>query len=101
VIRKRQASLSLLLAATCSGPVPLPPRLAHIDVRGPATTARVVIEVPFRSPPAPGGVIGVTNEMSPKTHRRFYEIAAAIAEPFSTPPPDRVSSDSGDAPALM
>jgi len=26
--------LSLLLAATCSGSVPLPPRLAQIDVRG-------------------------------------------------------------------
>jgi hypothetical protein len=34
VIRRRQASLSLLLAATCSGSVPLPRRLAQIDVRG-------------------------------------------------------------------
>jgi hypothetical protein len=27
-------------------------------------------------------VIDVANEMSPKTRRRFYEIAAAIAEHF-------------------
>jgi hypothetical protein len=27
-------------------------------------------------------VIDVTHEMSPKTRRRFYEIAAAIAEHF-------------------
>ena len=28
----------------------------------------------------PGAVIDVANEMSPMTRRRFYEIAAAIAE---------------------
>jgi hypothetical protein len=32
-------------------------------------------------------VIGVTNEMSPKTRRRAYEIAAAIAEHFSSTAP--------------
>jgi len=45
-----------------------------------ADHGRVVIEVPFDPHLRPGGVIGVTNEMSPKTRRRFYEIAAAIAE---------------------
>jgi hypothetical protein len=48
---------------------------------------RVVIEVPFDPHLRPGGVIGVTNEMSPKTRRRFYEIAAAVAEHFSSTAP--------------
>jgi MinD-like ATPase involved in chromosome partitioning or flagellar assembly len=30
-----------------------------------------------------GKVIDVSHEMNPKTHQRFYEIAAAIAEHFS------------------
>jgi hypothetical protein len=32
----------------------------------------------------PGAVIDVNNEMSPNTRRRFYEIAAAIADHFSS-----------------
>jgi hypothetical protein len=52
-----------------------------------ADHGRVVIEVPFDPHLRPGGVIGVTNEMSPKTRRRFYEIAAAIAEHFSSTAP--------------
>ena len=44
----------------------------------------VVVEVPFDAHLRPGGVIDVTNEMSPKTRRRFYEIAAAIADHFSS-----------------
>ena len=62
-----------------------------------ADHGRVVIEVPFDPHLRPGGVIGVTNETSPKTRRRFYEIAAAIANTSPAPPPDRVSSDSGDS----
>jgi MinD-like ATPase involved in chromosome partitioning or flagellar assembly len=52
-----------------------------------ANQGQVVIEVPFDPHLRPGGVIGVTNEMSPKTRRRFYEIAAAIAEHFSSTAP--------------
>jgi MinD-like ATPase involved in chromosome partitioning or flagellar assembly len=52
-----------------------------------ADHGRVVIEVPVDPHLRPGGVIGVTNEMSPKTRRRFYEIAAAIAEHFSSTAP--------------
>jgi len=44
----------------------------------------VVIEVPFDPRLRPGGVIDVNNEMSPKTRDRFYEIAAAIADHFSS-----------------
>ena len=44
----------------------------------------VVVEVPFDAHLRPGGVIDVSNEMSPKTRRRFYEIAAAIADHFSS-----------------
>ena len=61
-----------------------------------ADHGRVVIEVPF-DPHLRPGMIGVTNETSPKTRRRFYEIAAAIANTSPAPPPDRVSSDSGDS----
>jgi MinD-like ATPase involved in chromosome partitioning or flagellar assembly len=43
----------------------------------------VVIEVPFDAHLRPGGVIDVTREMSPKTRRRLYEIAAAIADHFA------------------
>jgi MinD-like ATPase involved in chromosome partitioning or flagellar assembly len=44
---------------------------------------QVVIEVPFDPHLRPGGVIDITNEMSPKTRRSFYEIAAAIGEHFA------------------
>jgi len=44
---------------------------------------QVVIEVPFDSHLRPGGVIDVANDMAPKTRRRFYEIAAAVAEQFA------------------
>jgi MinD-like ATPase involved in chromosome partitioning or flagellar assembly len=44
----------------------------------------VVIEVPFDPHLRPGGVIDVGQQMSPNTRRRFYEIAAAIAEQFSS-----------------
>ena len=37
----------------------------------------MIIEVPFDPHLRPGRVIDVNNEMSPKTRRRFYEIAAA------------------------
>ena len=40
--------------------------------------------MPFDAHLRPGGVIDVTNEMSPKTRRRLYEIAAAIAEHFAS-----------------
>ncbi|MGE2718957.1 MinD/ParA family ATP-binding protein [Mycolicibacterium celeriflavum] len=43
-----------------------------------------VIEVPFDGHLRPGGVIDGTSEMSPKTRRRFLEIAAALAEHFPT-----------------
>jgi MinD-like ATPase involved in chromosome partitioning or flagellar assembly len=43
-----------------------------------------VIDVPFDHHLRPGGVIDVNNEMSPKTRRRFYEIAAAIAGHFAS-----------------
>ena len=49
-----------------------------------ATHGLVVIEVPFDSHLRPGGVIDVDNEMSPKTRHYFYEIAAAIADHFSS-----------------
>jgi MinD-like ATPase involved in chromosome partitioning or flagellar assembly len=47
----------------------------------------VVIEVPFDPHLRPGGVIDVTNNMSPKTRRRLYEIAAAIADHFASTAP--------------
>ena len=43
-----------------------------------------VIEVPFDPHLRPGGVIDVTHQMSPKTRRRLYEIAAAIADHFAS-----------------
>ena len=52
-----------------------------------ASHGLVVIEVPFDPHLRPGGVIDVNNEMSPKTRRRLYEIAAAIAEHFSSTAP--------------
>ena len=48
-----------------------------------ASRGQVVIEVPFDSHLRPGGVIDVANQMSPKTRRSFYEIAAAVAERFA------------------
>jgi MinD-like ATPase involved in chromosome partitioning or flagellar assembly len=36
-----------------------------------ASRGQVVIEVPFDQHLRPGGVIDVTNEMRPTTHRRF------------------------------
>ncbi len=47
----------------------------------------VVIEVPFDAHLRPGEVIDVTHEMSLKTRRRFYEIAAAIADHFASTAP--------------
>ena len=44
----------------------------------------VVIEVPFDPHLRPGGVIDVIHQMSPKTRRRLYEIAAAIADHFAS-----------------
>jgi MinD-like ATPase involved in chromosome partitioning or flagellar assembly len=44
----------------------------------------VVIEVPFDPQLRPGGVIDVTHEMSAKTRRRLYEIAAALADHFAS-----------------
>jgi MinD-like ATPase involved in chromosome partitioning or flagellar assembly len=49
-----------------------------------ARHGQVVIEVPFDPHLRPGGVIDVSQEMSPNTRRRFYEIAAVIAEQFSS-----------------
>ena len=49
-----------------------------------ASHGLVVIEVPFDPHLRPGGVIDVTHEMSPKTRRRLYEIAAAIADHFAS-----------------
>jgi MinD-like ATPase involved in chromosome partitioning or flagellar assembly len=46
-----------------------------------------VIEVPFDPHLRPGGVIDVTHQMSPKTRRRLYEIAAAIADHFASTTP--------------
>jgi MinD-like ATPase involved in chromosome partitioning or flagellar assembly len=46
-----------------------------------ASRGQVVIEVPFDPHLRPGGVID-GNEMNPKTRRRFYELAAAIADHF-------------------
>ncbi len=48
-----------------------------------ANQGQVVIEVPFDPHLRPGGLIDFSHEMNPKTRRRFYEIAAAIAEHFS------------------
>jgi MinD-like ATPase involved in chromosome partitioning or flagellar assembly len=48
-----------------------------------ASRGQVVIEVPFDSHLRPGGVIDVSQEMSPKTRRKIVEIAAAIAEHFA------------------
>ena len=45
---------------------------------------QVVIEVPFDPHLRPGGVIDGTSEMSSRTRRRFLEIAAALAEHFTT-----------------
>ena len=47
-----------------------------------ASRGQVVIEVPFDTHLRPGGVIDVGTEMSPKTRRKLFEIAAAIAEHF-------------------
>jgi MinD-like ATPase involved in chromosome partitioning or flagellar assembly len=47
-----------------------------------ASRGQVVIEVPFDPHLRPRGVIDVANEMNPKTRRRFYELAAAIADHF-------------------
>jgi MinD-like ATPase involved in chromosome partitioning or flagellar assembly len=47
-----------------------------------ANEGQVVIEVPFDPHLRPGGVIDVY-EINSKTRRRFYELAAAIAEHFS------------------
>jgi MinD-like ATPase involved in chromosome partitioning or flagellar assembly len=52
-----------------------------------ADHGQVVIEVPFDPHLRPGGVIDVANEMNPTTRQRFYEIAAAIAEHFSSTAP--------------
>ncbi len=49
-----------------------------------ASQGHVVIEVPFDAHLRPGGVIDVNNAMNPQTRQRFYEIAAAIAEQFTT-----------------
>ena len=62
-----------------------------------ANQGHVVIKVPFDSHLRPGGVIDINNEMSPKTRRRFYEIAAAIADHFASTISARASSDCGDA----
>ena len=51
-----------------------------------ASHGLVVMEVPFDAHLRPGGVIDINNEMSPKTRRRFYEIAAAIADHFKHHP---------------
>jgi MinD-like ATPase involved in chromosome partitioning or flagellar assembly len=48
-----------------------------------ANQGQVVIEVPFDPHLRRGGLIDFSHEMNPKTRRRFYEIAAAIAEHFS------------------
>jgi MinD-like ATPase involved in chromosome partitioning or flagellar assembly len=48
-----------------------------------ASRGQVVIEVPFDAHLRPGGVIDVGSELSPKTRRKFVEIAAAIAEHFA------------------
>lgn len=41
-------------------------------------------------------MIDVNNEMSPKTRRRFYEIAAAIADHFPSTTQHRAGSDADD-----
>jgi MinD-like ATPase involved in chromosome partitioning or flagellar assembly len=48
-----------------------------------ASRGQQVFEIPFDPHMRPGGVIDVQNEMSPKTRRRFQEIASAIAEQFA------------------
>ncbi len=58
-------------------------RTRNILVQQFASRGQVVVEVPFDSHVRPGGVISVGGEMSPKTRRKFYEIAAAIAEHFA------------------
>jgi MinD-like ATPase involved in chromosome partitioning or flagellar assembly len=45
---------------------------------------QVVIEVPFDAHLRPGGVIDGTSEMSARTRRRLLEVAAALADHFST-----------------
>ncbi len=45
---------------------------------------QTVIEVPFDDHLRPEGVIDGTSQMSPRARRRFLEIAAALAEHFST-----------------
>jgi MinD-like ATPase involved in chromosome partitioning or flagellar assembly len=42
-----------------------------------------VIEVPFDPHLRPGGVIDVSRQMAPATRRKFFDIAAAIAEQFA------------------
>jgi MinD-like ATPase involved in chromosome partitioning or flagellar assembly len=66
----------------------------HADIRTRTVLAQqfahhgqVVIEVPFDPHLRPGGVIDITNEMSARTRRRFYEIAAAIADLFANTAP--------------
>jgi MinD-like ATPase involved in chromosome partitioning or flagellar assembly len=49
-----------------------------------ANHGQVVIEVPFDPHLRPGGVIDVTDGMNSRTRQRFYEIAAAIADHFSS-----------------
>jgi MinD-like ATPase involved in chromosome partitioning or flagellar assembly len=49
-----------------------------------ASHGQVVIEVRYDPHLRPGGVIDVIHEMNPKTRRSFLEIAAAIAEHFSS-----------------
>jgi MinD-like ATPase involved in chromosome partitioning or flagellar assembly len=43
-----------------------------------------VIEIPFDGHLRPGGVIDTTADLSPKTRRKFLEIAAVLAELFPT-----------------
>jgi MinD-like ATPase involved in chromosome partitioning or flagellar assembly len=45
---------------------------------------QVVIEVPFDGHLRPGGVIDTTRDLSPKTRRKFVEIAAVLADYFPT-----------------
>jgi len=58
-------------------------RTRNILVQQFASRGQAVVEVPFDAHLRPGGVINVDSEMSPKTRRRLFEIAAAIAEHFA------------------
>ena len=58
-------------------------RTRNILVQQFASRGQVVVEVPFDAHLRPGGVIDVGTEMSPRTRRKFVEIAAAIAEHFA------------------